>query len=93
MKNTTTTNPLPKLCFNRVETAKIINVSPATLDRLVCRERIFPLRDTSRPMFPIWEIERFLRGEKEVRSEPYWRSLVETGSESLLNGHTKSGQN
>ena len=90
MNNTTS---LPKLCFTREEAAQIINVSPATLDRLVRRRRIFPIRDTRRPMFPIWDLERFLRGEKEIRRDSYWSRQVIEGPESLLNGQTNSGQN
>jgi hypothetical protein len=51
----------PKLALNRVEAAKALSVSPATLDRLANRGLIFPCRATGRPLYPIAEIERFLR--------------------------------
>jgi len=51
----------PKLALNRVETAKALSVSPATLDRLANRGLILPCRATGRPLYSIAEIERFLR--------------------------------
>jgi predicted site-specific integrase-resolvase len=50
-----------KLALNRIEAAKALSVSPATLDRLVKRGLIVPCRATGRPLFAIAEIERFLR--------------------------------
>jgi hypothetical protein len=51
----------PKLALNRVEAAKALSVSPATLDRLASRGLIAPCRATGRPLYAITEIERFLR--------------------------------
>ena len=51
----------PKLALNRVEAAKVLSVSPATLDRLANRGLIFPSQATGRPLYSIAEIERFLR--------------------------------
>jgi hypothetical protein len=51
----------PKLALNRVEAAKALSVSLATLDRLANRGLIFPCRATGRPLYSIAEIERFLR--------------------------------
>jgi hypothetical protein len=51
----------PKLALTRVDAAKALSVSPATLDRLANRGLIFPCRATGRPLYPIAEIERFLR--------------------------------
>ena len=51
----------PKLALNRVEAAEALSVSPATLDRLANRGLISPCRATGRPLYPIAEIERFLR--------------------------------
>jgi len=51
----------PKLALNRVEAAKALSVSPATLDRLANRGLIFPCRATGRTLYSITEIERFLR--------------------------------
>lgn len=90
MKNNAS-NPLPKLCFTRGEAAEIINVSPATLDRLVRRQKIHPLRDTRRPMFPIWEIERFLRGESEIRKDLYFNQS--NGEEFESKRRLKIGEN
>jgi predicted site-specific integrase-resolvase len=51
----------PKLALTRVEAADALDVSPATLDRLVKRGLIRPSRALRRPLFSIAEIERFLR--------------------------------
>ncbi len=52
---------LCKLAFTRVEAARLISQSPATLDRLVQRGLIRPSRATRRPLFSREELERFLR--------------------------------
>ncbi|HMJ90398.1 MAG TPA: helix-turn-helix domain-containing protein [Candidatus Acidoferrum sp.] len=51
----------PKLALTRVEAADALNISPATLDRLVKRGLLRPSRALRRPLFAIAEIERFLR--------------------------------
>ncbi len=51
----------PKLALTRVEAADALNISPATLDRLVKRGLLRPCRALRRPLFAIAEIERFLR--------------------------------
>lgn len=50
-----------KLALSRVEAAQALNMSPISLDRLVKRGLLRPSRATRRPLFPIWELERFLR--------------------------------
>jgi hypothetical protein len=51
----------PKLALTRVEAADALDVSPATLDRLVKRGLLRPSRALRRPLFSIAEIKRFLR--------------------------------
>lgn len=51
----------PKLALTRVEAADALNISPATVDRLVKRKLLHPSRALRRPLFSITEIERFLR--------------------------------
>jgi hypothetical protein len=51
----------PKLALTRVEAADALDVSPATIDRLVKRGLLHPSRALRRPLFAIAEIERFLR--------------------------------
>jgi len=51
----------PKLALTRVEAADALDISPATLDRLVKRGLLRPSRALRRPLFSIGEIERFLR--------------------------------
>ena len=50
-----------KLALSRSEAAEAIGVSPITIDRLTKRGLLNPSRATRRPLYPIWEIERFLR--------------------------------
>jgi len=51
----------PKLALSRIEAADALDVSPATVDRLVKRGLLHPSRALRRPLFAIAEIERFLR--------------------------------
>ncbi len=51
---------LQKLAFNRDEAAEVLGVSAVTVDRLTKRGLLRPSRATRRPLYPIWEIERFL---------------------------------
>lgn len=50
-----------KLALSRHEAAQALNISPISLDRLVKRGLLRPSRATRRPLFPVWELERFLR--------------------------------
>lgn len=59
-KNTTESQP-PRLGLNRLEAAKAIGVSPATLDRLAQRGLLRPCRATYRPIYWVKELERFLK--------------------------------
>jgi ribosomal protein S20 len=52
---------LPKLALTRTEAAEALGVAPVTIDRLTKRGLLHPSRATRRPLYPIWEIERFLR--------------------------------
>ena len=58
----------PKLALTRAEAAKAIGQSTVTIDRLTKRGLLRPSRATRRPVYPIWEIERFLRDTSEVIS-------------------------
>ena len=62
----TTQHVVPKLALSRVETAEAIGVTPVTVDRLAKRGLLDPSRATRRPLYPIWEIERFLRDTSEM---------------------------
>ena len=55
-----------RLALTRQETAKALGVTPITVDRLVARGLLRPCRALRRPLFPLPEIERFL---KETRAE------------------------
>lgn len=50
----------PKLSYTRSEAAKVLGISPNSLDRLVKRQLVFPSRALRRPLFSIAELERFL---------------------------------
>jgi hypothetical protein len=52
---------VPKLALNRLEAAKALGYSPATLDRLAQRGLIRPCRATYRPVYSVRELERFLK--------------------------------
>ena len=52
---------VPKLALTRTEAAKAIGQSVITVDRLTKRGLLHPSRATRRPLYPLWEIERFLR--------------------------------
>jgi hypothetical protein len=67
--NLTTAQP-PRLGLNRIEAAKAIGVSPATLDRLAQRGLIRPCRAIYRPIYWVKELERFL---KENSQPSEWR--------------------
>jgi hypothetical protein len=50
-----------RLALTRQETARALGVTPITVDRLVARGLLRPCRALRRPLFPIPEIERFLK--------------------------------
>lgn len=54
------TKPI-KLALSRKEAAAALGVSPITVDRLAKGGLLSPSRATRRPLYPVWEIERFLR--------------------------------
>ncbi len=51
----------PKLALTRTEVATALGVAPVTVDRLTKRGLLRPSKATRRPLYPVWEIERFLR--------------------------------
>ncbi len=56
------TPPVTKrLAFTRFEAAEALGVKPITIDRLTKRGLLHPSRATRRPLYPHWELERFLR--------------------------------
>ena len=57
----TTSDKTPKLALTREEAGKAIGVTAFTIDRLAKRGLLHPSRATRRPLYPVWEIERFLR--------------------------------
>jgi hypothetical protein len=62
MKPPETTQPSPaKLGFTRVEAANALGLRPVSIDRLAKRGLLRPSRATRRPIYPVWELERFLR--------------------------------
>ena len=50
-----------RLALTRQETAKALGVTPITVDRLVARGLLRPCRVLRRPLFPLPEIDRFLK--------------------------------
>ena len=55
------TNSGPKLALSRTEAAEVLGISTISIDRLVKRGLLRPSVATRRPLFPTWELERFLR--------------------------------
>jgi len=60
-ESTSSVSQPPKLGLNRIEAAKALGVSPATLDRLAQRGLVRPCRATYRPIYWVGELERFLK--------------------------------
>ena len=50
-----------KLALTRAEAAQALGIASVTIDRLTKRGLMHPSRATRRPLYPVWEIERFLR--------------------------------
>jgi hypothetical protein len=66
MITTEPSKPLtPKLALTREEAGACLGLSPITVDRLTKRGLLSPSRATRRPLYPVWEIERFLRETSE----------------------------
>ena len=49
------------MAYTRAEAAQALGIASVTIDRLTKRGLIHPSRATRRPLYPVWEIERFLR--------------------------------
>lgn len=56
----------PRYAFTRVEAAKALGISPATIDRLTKRGLLRPSRALYRPLYAVSEIERFLRETSNI---------------------------
>ena len=63
--NVSSRSDLPKMALTRTEAATVLGVAPVTIDRLTKRGLLRPSRATRRPLYPVWEIERFLRETSE----------------------------
>ena len=59
---------ISKLALSREEAAVALGVHPATVDRLTKRGLLRPSRATRRPIYAVFEIERFLRDTSSVES-------------------------
>jgi len=51
----------PKLALTREEAGESLGISAITVDRLAKRGLLRPSRATRRPLYPVWELERFLK--------------------------------
>lgn len=58
-----------KIGFTKSEAVEALGISRPTLDRLVRRGVLKPSRATRRPIFSVWELERFLRDTTSGRGE------------------------
>ena len=52
---------LKRLSYTRTEVAKMLGITPVTIDRLTKRKLLRPNRATRRPLYSHAEIERFLK--------------------------------
>jgi len=66
MKNNRTDKNPRRMALSRVEAAEALGVTPFTVDRLAKRGLLKPSRATRRPLYPVWELERFLRETSEA---------------------------
>jgi len=57
------------LALSREETARALGVSAITVDRLAKRGLIRPSRAIRRPIYPVWELERFLRDSAQTSGQ------------------------
>jgi Helix-turn-helix domain len=60
-KNLVKDSNVPKLALTREEAAQALGLHPITISRLTERGLLHPSRATRRPLYPVTEIERFLR--------------------------------
>ena len=67
MSHPNSSDHIPILALSREETATALGVCATTVDRLTKRRLLTPSRATRRPIYPIWEVERFLRESIELR--------------------------
>ena len=58
-----------RLAYTRTEAAELLGVSPDTIDSLRKRKLLKCSIATRRPLFPHWELERFLR-ETSAETDP-----------------------
>ncbi|NRB76673.1 MAG: helix-turn-helix domain-containing protein [Verrucomicrobiales bacterium] len=49
------------MALSRREAAEALGISTVTIDRLTARGLLNPSRATRRPLYPVTEVERFLR--------------------------------
>ena len=60
-KSTTPNITTPRYAFTRIEAAKVLGISPATIDRLTKRGLLRPSRALRRPLYSSEELQRFCR--------------------------------
>jgi len=51
----------PRCAYTRIEAARMLGLSPATVDRLTKRGLLRPSRATRRPLYSEAELQRFVR--------------------------------
>jgi predicted urease superfamily metal-dependent hydrolase len=52
---------VPRYAFTRIEAARVLGISPATIDRLTKRGLLRPSRALRRPLYASEELQRFCR--------------------------------
>jgi excisionase family DNA binding protein len=64
----------PRLAYTRHEVAEMLGISEPTIDRLVKRGLLKPIRATRRPLFSLPELERFLSHASPDSPQPTQRN-------------------
>jgi len=55
------TSDNPRIAYTRLEAAAVLGISPISIDRLKNRGLLRPSKALRRPLYPVKEIERFLK--------------------------------
>lgn len=81
-----------RLAYTRTEAAKLLGVSSDTIDSLRKRGLLKCSLATRRPLFPLWELERFLRETSaEIDPEPVAQTKCFSRN-GPRQGNTRSGR-
>jgi len=81
---------ISKLALSREEAAVALGVHPATVDRLTKRGLLRPSRATRRPIYAVFEIERFLRDTSSVESPVFTQPKQQHSAISAISANSEA---